>query len=158
MAWTIFAVTMAIGLVTESYRRLRALRLLAARVSEELTTSLEPGAWAGELGAEAARTRVAELNEASVDIRSGLALAGLVPRNCAKAALSIGALSAIVQSAALVGGRDGSLFIGPALSFVSGCVGALGCAVLGRAAEERARRLRAEWATLIRRSARDVPS
>jgi hypothetical protein len=158
MVWTIFAVTMAIALVLESYRRLRTLRLLAVRVSAELGAREQPGAGATEPGATAARSRVAELNEASIDIRSGLALAGVVPRSCAKAALSIGALSAIVQSAALVGGREGSLFVGPALSFVSGCVGALGCAVLGRAAEELARRLRAEWATLIRRSARDVPS
>jgi hypothetical protein len=152
MAWTIFAVTMAIGLVAESYRRLREVSALSQRVCEEL------GDGAGELRSDDGRARVAELNEASVEIRSGLALAGVVPRSCAKAALSIGALSAIAQSAALVGGREGGFFIAPALSFVSGCVGALGCTVLGRVAEDRARRLRGEWATLIRRSARDVPS
>jgi hypothetical protein len=156
MAWTIFAVTMAIALVTESYRRLRALRALADRVSAEVGAGFDAGP--AELRPDQARSRVAELNEASIELRSGLALAGIVPRSCAKAALTIGALSAIVQSAALIGGRDGALYAGPALSFVSGCVGALGCSVLGRAAEERARRLRAEWATLIRRSARDVPS
>jgi hypothetical protein len=157
MAWTIFAVTMALGLVLESYRRLREVSSLSRRVSEELGAGLRAGA-VGELGSDEDRARVAELNEASIEIRSGLALAGIVPRSCAKAALSIGALSAIVQSAALLGGREGGFFIAPALSFVSGCVGALGCAVLGRAAEDRARRLRGEWATLIRRSTRDVPS
>jgi hypothetical protein len=158
MAWTIFAVTMAIGLVAESYRRLREVSSLSRRVSRELHAGPRPGGGTGELGSKEERARVAELNEASIDIRSGLALASIVPRSCAKAALSIGALSAIVQSAALLGGREGELFIAPAVSFVSGCVGALGCTVLGRAAEGRARRLRGEWATLIRRSARDVPS
>lgn len=151
MEWALLSWCVVIGLVLESRRRLlavRALRNVAAPFLEARPRSSE-----GEQ-----RAIVAELNEATIEIGAGLALAGGVPRRCAKAALSLGALVALLEAAELVRGDGSRPWLAPAVSFLGGCVGALCCAFIGRAAEAEARRLRADWATLIRRSTRDVPS
>jgi len=186
MGWSAFAVLVALGLVAESYRQLRALRALRGRAQ---LTIARRGDNVGD-----PRARVADLNEVTIDVRAGLALAGQVPKSCAKAALSVGALAAILQSlqlvsgvqhAALLSGASGAvlssasgavlssasgavlssasgavaeapLFFAPIASFLGGCVGALGCAWLGRTAEAEARRLRDDWTTLIQRATRDV--
>jgi hypothetical protein len=145
MGWTLLSGMVLAGLLVESYRRWLAVKQLWGLVERFRAA---PGAETGD--AERGPARIADLNEASVDIGSGLALAGVVPRSCAKAALSIGALAALVQSADLVRGDERLPWLAPAISFLGGCVGAFGCAALGRAAEAEARRLRAEWAALIR--------
>jgi hypothetical protein len=155
MWWTIFSLCVVSGLVGESYRQLRAVRALwdiaAPHLRLRRTASPSGGSAPG------ARAQVAELNEATIEIGCGIARAGLVPTSCAKAALSLGALVALLESAELVRGSQ-PLWLAPALSFMGGAVGALGCRLIGRAAEVEARRLREEWATLIRRSVRDVPN
>lgn len=154
MGWSAFAVLVALSLVAESYRQLRALRALRGRAQLELARR---GDDVGD-----PRARVADLNEVTIDVRAGLALAGQVPKSCAKAALSVGALAAIVQSLQLMNGvqhaalAEAPLFFAPIASFLGGCVGALGCAWLGRTAEAEARRLRDDWTTLIQRATRDV--
>jgi hypothetical protein len=152
MWWSLFAGCVAFGLVAESYRQLCALRLLRQLAAPHLERR------AG--GGTGSREGVADLNEATIDVRAGLSSAGVVPKGCAKAALSVGALAAILQSADLVSGvqhaAPASWSWGPVASLLGGCVGALGCACLGRAAEAEARRLRDDWATLIQRAARDV--
>jgi hypothetical protein len=143
-----------------------------AGFAEPLTRAAGAGETGTELGHEgldtqrvrprpsenAQREYVAELNEATLEIGAGLARSGGVPLRCAKAALSLGALVALLDAAELVRGDGSRPWLAPALSFLGGCVGALGCALIGRSADAEARRLRADWATLIRRSARDVPS
>lgn len=142
-----------VGLVLESGRRLRAVRALWSVAQPFLRSGAEPR----RRSEHEQRTYVAELNEATLEIGAGLARAGTVPRTCSRAALSLGAFVALLQSAQLVRG-DNSPWLGPVISFLGGCAGALGCALLGRAAEAEARRLRADWGTLIRRSTRDVPT
>jgi hypothetical protein len=152
MGWTLFSLCVVVGLVHESYRRLRAVRALwqiaaphLARGPQTVPDHASPGE----------RTRVADLNEATVEIGAGLARAGLVPKSCAKASLSLGALVALLQTADRV--REAEPFWAvPALSFAGGCLGALGCLLIGRTAEAEAQRLRGDWAALIRRSRRDV--
>jgi hypothetical protein len=148
MWWTLLALCVLAGLLVESYRRWLAVKQLWGVVER----FRDRGAAAPDA------ERIADLNEATVDVGSGLALAAVVPRSCAKASLSIGALAALIQTADLVRGDAPLQWLSPAISFLGGCVGAFGCAVLGRAAEAEARRLRAEWAALIRRSSRDVAS
>jgi hypothetical protein len=148
MWWTVFSSCVVIGLVLESWRRLLAVRALWGVATPFLK--------AREAPEREQRAYVAELNEATLEIGSGLARAGIVPKSCAKAALSLGALVALLESAELVRGDGAQPWLGPLASFVGGCVGALGCLFIGRAAEEEARRLRADWASLIRRSSRDV--
>ncbi len=154
MWWTFFSFCSALGLVAVSHRQLVALRELQRLAALHL----------GRGPASGERTRVADLNEATIDIGSGLARAGIVPRSCAKAALCGGALAAIVQSAELLGGvpstpaAEPAVWAAPLLSFVAGCVGAAVCSYIGRLAEVQARGLRADWATLIREFVRDVPT
>jgi len=150
MWWTLFSSCVVLGLVLESRRRLLAVRAL--------WNVAAPFLQAPRASESEQRKYVAELNEATLEIGAGLARAGGVPRRCAKAALSLGALVALLDAAELVRGDGSRPWLAPALSFLGGCVGALGCALIGRAAEAEARRLRADWATLIRRSTRDVPS
>jgi hypothetical protein len=154
MGWTLLSCCAVLGLVLESRRRLlavRALRHLALPFLERRTRP-QPASEREQ------RAHVAELNEATIEIGAGLARAGSVPRRCARAALSLGALVALLEAAARVRGDGSQPWLAPVLSLLGGCVGALGCALLGRAAEAEAQRLRADWATLIRRSARDVPA
>jgi hypothetical protein len=145
---------LVLALVAVSYRHTRATRRLW-EVAEPFLAG--PASHDAEpvLSAEPARARVAELNEATIEIGGGLARAGVVSRACAKAALSLGALGALLDGAALLEG-GATPVAAPLLSFVGGCGGALGCLWLGRMAEHEARRLRSAWGTLIRRSARDV--
>lgn len=147
------AAVVAVGLVAQSYRQLVALRVLRERAVDELEGPQRGGD---------PRARVAELNEATIDVRAGLAQASLVPRSCAKAALAVGALAAVIGSAELLSGVQHAgqaapqLIFMPLVSFLGGCVGALVCSWIGRAAEAQARALRGDWARLIERAARDV--
>jgi len=152
MWWTVLALCVLAGLLVESYRRWLAVKQLWGVVAP----FREGGAAAPDT--EPRPEQIADLNEATVDVGSGLALVGVVPRSCAKASLSIGALAALIQTADLVRGDAALPWLSPAISFLGGCVGAFGCAALGRAAEAEARRLRSEWAALIRRSSQDVAS
>jgi hypothetical protein len=155
MWWTVFSLCVVSGLVHESYRRLRAVRALRQVAAPHLGR-YGPQASTSDVSATHQRALVADLNEATIAIGAGIARAGIVPKSCAKAALSFGALIALVQATDLVRGALQPLWAAPAVSFVGGCVGALGCSFIGRAAEAEARRLRADWAGLIRRSLRDV--
>jgi hypothetical protein len=154
MWWTLLSSCVVLGLVLESRRRLLAVRALWDVAAPFLVGRGSPR----QPSPKEQREYVAELNEATLEIGAGLARSGGVPRRCAKAALSLGALVALLDAAELVRGDSSRPWLAPALSFLGGCVGALGCALIGRSADAEARRLRADWATLIRRSARDVPS
>jgi hypothetical protein len=154
MWWTLLSSCVVLGLVLESRRRLLVVRGLwnvAAPFLEAPRARAQPSE-------NEQRAHVAELNEATIEIGAGLARAGGVPRRCAKAALSLGAFVALLEAAELLRGDGSRPWLAPVCSFLGGCVGALGCGLIGRAAEAEARRLRADWAALIRRSARDVPS
>jgi hypothetical protein len=155
MWWTVFSLCVVLGLVNESHRRLRAVQALWQLAAPHLGRDRPPPV---QGAATDQRAQVAGLNEATIEIGAGIAGAGSVPKSCAKAALSLGALVALLQSADLVRGGEQPLWGAPAISFVGGCVGALGCVLIGRSAEAEARRLRTDWATLIRRSVRDVPT
>jgi hypothetical protein len=139
-------------LVGVSYRHARATKQLWAIAQPFLEARTRHDVAPAQ---DAARARVAELNEATIEIGGGLARAGVVARACAKAALSLGALGALLDGAALL---EGGLtpVAAPLLSFVGGCGGALACLWLGRTAEHEARRLRSAWGALIRHSAQDV--
>lgn len=139
-------------LVGVSYRHARATSHLWALAEPFLEARTRPDV-APSPGA--ARAQVAELNEATMEIGAGLARAGVVARACAKAALSVGALGALLDGAALLEGGQTPVSA-PLLSFVGGCGGGLACLWLGRTAEHEARRLRSAWGALIRHSARDV--
>lgn len=150
MWWTLFSWCVVAGLVLESRRRLLAVRALWDVAAPFLRAPRRDG---GERGQ---RAYVAALNEATLEIGAGLARAGGVPRSCAKAALSLGALVALLQAADRVRGDGSQPWLGPVVSFVGGCLGAFACALIGRAAEAESRRLRGDWSALIRRSSRDV--
>jgi hypothetical protein len=154
MWWTAFSLCVVLGLVHESYRRLCAVRALWQIAAPHLGRRA-PGEPI-ETPPPEQRARVADLNEATIEIGAGITRAGMVPKSCAKAALSLGALVALLESADLVRGSEQPFWAAPAVSFAGGCVGALGCLLIGRAAEAEARRLREDWARLIRRSFRDV--
>jgi hypothetical protein len=157
MGWTLFALCVVAGLVLESRRRLLAVRALWAVAGPHLERQAASHRRAEvEISGVERSAQVADLNEATQEIGAGLARAGFVPRSCAKASLSFGALVALLQTADLVRADGTPVWVAPAVSFVGGCVGALACLLIGRAAEAEARRLRGDWATLIRRSARDV--
>ena len=146
---------LVIVLVGVSYRHMRATSRLW-EIAEPFLASPPPhGADEAAASFDATRNRVAELNEATIEIGGGLARAGAVARACAKAALSLGALGALLDGAALLEGGATPVAV-PLLSFVGGCGGALACLWLGRTAEHEARRLRSAWGALIRQSARDV--
>jgi hypothetical protein len=150
MAWSLLSWCVVLGLMLESRRRLldvRALWSVAGPFLQAARRRPQPSE-------SEQRIHVAELNEATLEIGAGLARAG-VPRRCARAALSLGALVALLEAAERVRGDGSQPWLAPALSLLGGCVGALGCVFIGRVAEAEARRLRADWATLIRRSTRD---
>ena len=152
MWWTLLSSGVVLGLVLESRRRQLAVVALWGVAAPFLKATARPRRSENEQ-----RAYVAALNEATLEIGSGLARAGGVPRRCAKAALWFSALVALVEASERVRG-DGSAWLAPIVSFLGGCVGAFACAFIGRAAEAEARRLRSDWATLIRRSSRDVPT
>jgi len=145
---------LALALVGVSYHHTRATSRLWQVAEPFLAARTQPGA-EPEISTNVARARVAELNEATIEIGAGLARAGVVARASAKAALSLGALGALLDGAALLEG-GATPVAAPLLSFVGGCGAALGCLCLGRMAEREARRLRSAWDALIRQSARDV--
>jgi hypothetical protein len=148
--WTIFCMASVIILVGFSYRALSALGEFARWAAPYLARKTSPAA-SGD-----ARQDMAELNEATIELRSRLDQPAFVPRSCAKAAFSLGALVALMQAIQRLGGAAIGAWAAPVLSFAAGCGGAAGCWFIGRMAEDRARRLRDDWNTLIRRSARDV--
>jgi len=96
------------------------------------------------------------LDEATSELRWQLRQPSLVPRGCAKAAFWLGAAVALLQTARQLGDEDARDWIAPLISLASGCAGALGCSLIGHAAEVEAQRLREAWNALIRRSTRDV--
>lgn len=149
MFWTISCMASVIILVGFSYRALAALGELARWAAPYLSR-------AGSTASGDARREMAELNEATIELGSRLDQPAFVPRSCAKAAFSLGALVALMQAIQRLGGAAIGAWAAPLLSFAAGCGGALGCWFIGRMAEDRARRLRDDWNTLIRRSARDV--
>jgi hypothetical protein len=153
MGWTIFSLLVVAGLVNESHRRLRAVRALWQLAAPHLGRAAPS---AGGASAPDPRSKMMDLNEATIEIGAGIEGVGLVPKSCAKAALSLGVLVALLESTDLVRGAPQPPWAAPAISLLGGCLGALGCSLIGRAAEAEARRLRADWTALIRRSARDV--
>lgn len=152
MFWTISCMGSIVVLLAFSYRRLAAL----ADVARWAEPYLARGRSAAPASSGDARRDVAELNEATIEIGSRLEQPAFVPKSCAKAAFSLGALVALMQAIQRLGGPAIGAWAAPLASFAAGCVGALGCWFIGRMAEERAGRLRDDWNTLIRRSARDV--
>ena len=146
-------ICLVLALSGVSYRHARATRKLWDVAGPFLAR--DGRSPVGSASAEETRARVAELNEATLELSSGLGQAGVVARACAKAALAVGALGALLDGASLLHGEPATA-LAPLLSFLGGCVGALGCFWLGRAAEREARRLRGAWDALIRQSTRDV--
>ena len=157
MPGTLLCLSIVAALVGFSYRRLQALRKLARwaapllaeppRRAEPLSVSEPSDSTRVDL-----RLSMADLNEATLELGSQLDQPALVPRSCGKAALSVGALVALMQAVPLLGSGDLRVWAGPLISFVGGCVGALACAFIGQSAEVGARRLREDWNALIRRS------
>jgi hypothetical protein len=161
MLWGLLTVSVVAALLGFSYRRLVEVRRLATWAAPYLARPLgrahsPTGTSSREL--EGTRETIADLNEATIELGFRLGEPGFVPRACAKAALFVGAMLALIQGARLLSGADEKAWSGPLLSLVVGCAGALGCALIGRAAEAEARRLRDDWRTLIRRSTQDVPT
>ena len=146
LIWTVACLCGVAALLFFSYRRLATLRRCER--------------WAAPYLERARRsTAVAssdELEEATSELRWQLRTPSLVPRGCAKAAFWLGAAAALMQAARQLGEGDARNWIAPVISLASGCVGALGCSLIGRTAEAEARHLREAWNTLIRRSTRDV--
>jgi len=162
MLWTSLCCLGSCALIVMSYRRLHALRAFARTtvscLRRSATSNGDPGgSQAAALSADG-RARVAELNEATIEVRARVEQPALVPRGCAKVAFLLGALISLMQAAHALDQADSRMWVGPLGSFVGGTLGALGCAYIGRMAEVEARRLREEWSALIRRSAQDVPS
>jgi hypothetical protein len=161
MAWTLLCMSVVAALVVVSYRRLLAIERLARWAAPQLRARVlrAPDDTASADGAteeQALRARVADLNEATIDLASQLEQPALIPRSCAKACLSLGALVALMQAAEMVGGAGAAGWQSPLVVFGAGCVGGLACSLIGRSAEAVARRLRNDWSALIRRSTEDV--
>lgn len=154
MLWTFACIGFGAALLALSYRRLLALREAARSVAPQLAR----GPARGELSVAERRAHMAELNEATIDLRAQLAEPSRLAKGCARAALSMGAFAALVQAARALGQGTEQAWVGPLTSFSGGCVAALGCNIIGRKAESEARRLREDWNALIRRSSQDVAS
>lgn len=144
LTWVAAAVSAASLLWSQ--RRLAALRLAAQQAPER----------AREVGASNAVSNIAELNELTIDLRALLRAPGFVPQRCGRAALATGTLVALIQVARNLGASAMMTVAAPLLAFACGCVGMIGCSILGRAAEAEAKGLRQRWNSLIRRSRRDV--
>lgn len=161
MWWGLLTIGIVGGLLAFSYRRLLEVRRLAIWAAPYLARSLGAARSPPDRSSqtlEDTRQTIAELNEATIELGFRLGEPGFVPRACAKAALFVGALLALIQGARLLSGAHEQAWSGPLLSLVVGCAGAMGCAFIGRTAETEARRLRDDWRTLIRRSTQDVPT
>jgi hypothetical protein len=144
LTWVAAAVSAA--LLVWSQRRLAALRQVA----------LSAPVHARAVAVSGASTSIAELNELTIELRSRLAAPGFVPRRCGRAALATGTLVTLIQVAQNLGALQPASLTAPLLAFAFGCIGMFGCSIIGRAAEAEAARLRQQWNSLIRRSARDV--
>jgi hypothetical protein len=160
MPATVFCLSIVVALVGFSYRHLQALKKLARWAAPLLAEPpRRPGPF-NESGPSGTpmdlRVSVADLNEATLELGSQLDQPAFLPRSCGKAALSVGALVALMQAAPLLGSSDLRTWAGPLISFAGGCVGALACSFIGQSAEADARRLREDWNALIRRSNKDV--
>jgi hypothetical protein len=136
-------------LVATSYRRLGTLAELRRLAESHLA--------AGARGC-ADPAKVADLNETTIELRARLDQPAWVSRRGARAALALGGALMLIQVAGGLGRADVEAWLFPAVSFASGCVAAVACSAIGRAAEQRARQLREEWNALIRRSTQDVPT
>jgi hypothetical protein len=154
-AWTAICFAGSAALVSLSYRKLSALRALSRWAAPQLDQRREARASKGMAERER-RIWVAELNEATIDIRAQLERPGFVPQGCAKAAFSLGAAVALMQAIRSMHSESAWGWIAPILSIAGGALGALGCWFIGRSAEAEANRLRTDWNALIRRSTRDV--
>jgi hypothetical protein len=160
MAWTLLCMSVVAALVIVSYRRLLVIERLARWAApqlraRELGTPHDAGSETGPTRERELRAKVADLNEATIELGAQLEQPALIPRSCAKACLSLGALVALMQAAEMVGGRSGG-WQSPLVAFGAGGVGGVACSLIGRSAEVAARRLRKDWSTLIRRSTEDV--
>ncbi len=153
-AWTALCFAGSAALVSLSYRKLSALRAVSRWAAPRLDRRHE--ARPSTLAERERRIWVAELNEATIDIRAQLERPGFVPKGCAKAALLLGAAVALMQAMPSAQGGTAWGWIAPVLSVAGGGLGALGCWFIGRSAEVEANRLRMDWNALIRRSTRDV--
>ena len=146
LIWTMLCLCGVAALLLFSYRRLASLRRCERWAAPYLDRA-RPSA----LGMPSP-----ELEEATSELRWQLRAPSLVPRGCAKAAFWLGAAVSLMQVARQLGAGDARHWVEPVVSLLSGCMGALGCSLIGRMAEADARRLREAWNTLIRRSTRDV--
>jgi hypothetical protein len=160
MAWTLLCMSVVAALVIVSYQRLLVIERLARWAApqlraRELRAPHDARSEAGPVRERALRAKVADLNEATIELGSQLEQPALIPRSCAKACLLLGALVALIQAAEMVGGQNGG-WQSPLVAFGAGCVGGVACSFIGRSAEVAARRLRKDWSTLIRRSTEDV--
>jgi hypothetical protein len=121
--------------------------------------------------------RIAELNEATLDLRELVLEPTRVPRVCGRASLSVGMLAALVelgesltrQTAAAgmqpLSTPPGSMQPWPMqpwswaiAALLSGVGGAVLCTSLARVAQQEAQRIDAEWKALMRRALTDVAS
>ena len=130
-----------------------ALREVAARLPE----SELRGVVLGVLDAPTREPAVAALNEGVSKLSHELSVGSEVPRSAARICLATGTLVAIVLVAIRLP-VDGGRAMAPAVSaFVAGVAGAIVCALVGRAAGDRARRQRDAGAELIRLLERALP-
>lgn len=103
------------------------------------------------------RRRIADLNEATIELRAGLGRPAWVARRCARAALAL-AVALVLTEVAVRLGEPGRSWATAVVSVVVAAAAAVRCSAIGRSAERRAQGLRDEWNTLIRRSNEDVPT
>lgn len=155
MIWSILCLAGVAALLGFSYRRLLELRRWQQWAAPHLQRPARPADGAGG-DLPRAHATPEELNEATSELRWQLRQPSLVPRSCAKAAFWLGAAVALMQAARQLGSAEAGDWLGPLLSLASGCLGGLGCSLIGRTAEAEAQRLRDAWNTLIRQSTRDV--
>jgi hypothetical protein len=146
MLLTCLAAAVSVTLLLWSQRRLVALRRAAQHAPQRARDVAD--------GHEEAR--IAELNEMTIDLRSLLHTPGFVPQRCGRAALATGTLVALIQVARNLGAPSFTMLTPALLAFACGCIGMIGCSIIGRAAEAEAKGLRQHWNSLIRRSRRDV--
>ena len=155
MYWSISCLVAVAALLAFSYQRLRELRRVQRWAAPHLQRA-RSGAGAVEPATGPGHATPEELSEATTELRWQLRQPALVPRGCAKAAFWLGAAVALMQAARQLGQSDARDWLGPFVSLASGCIGGVGCSLIGRTAEAEARHLRDAWNTLIRRSTRDV--
>lgn len=143
---------MVLLLVVVSHGRLRAVNRIqskaAAMLHEVAVVDSE----------RERRMQIASLNEMTLDVKYVLGRSRDIPRSCARTAFAFGALVAIVSGAEALSGEGGNGWAVGLGGFAAGGVAAVACSLIGRRADQKARELREEWNSLIRRSTRDVPT